>query len=85
MTLNDVVNMIHTDDGHLTAFVFDDESERDLFRSGGQADAYLFSVKSPYVCHFYLNERFSNAEVVAICPVSNDTVDIIIKDGADNG
>ena len=79
MTLNDIVNMIHSDSGDMTVFVFDNEEDRDAFRHGYGNDGYIFSAKSPYVFSFFIKEKFSSAEVTAICPVSCNIIDVIIK------
>ena len=81
MTLNDMVDMLHPDQ-EMTVFVFDSETDRDMYRANEICfdDAVLFAVKSPFSCAFYLDKRFTDAEVSAVCPVSGDTVDIIIKE-----
>lgn len=78
MNLNDLVNMIHTDDCNLTVFVFDDEVERDDFRQNGQPEGILFVVRSQYVMKWFIQNRFAEAKVHAVCLVDKNTVDVII-------
>lgn len=80
MTLNDVVNMIHTDEANLMVYVFCDEDYRDLYRKDGSDEGLLFVISSPYVCKHFLKDRFADAEVTAVCPVSNRVVDVIISE-----
>lgn len=86
MTLNDVVNMIHTDEANLMVYVFDDEDYRDLYRKDGSDEGLLFVISSQYTCKYFLKDRFADAEVTAVCPVSNRIVDVIISEekGADD-
>lgn len=86
MTLNDVVNMIHTDEANLMVYVFNDEDYRDVYRKGGSDEGLLFVISSPYVCKYFLKDKFADAEVKAICPASSNVMDVIISEakGADD-
>ena len=79
MTLNDFVNMIHTDNADLKVFVFDCEEGRDEYRHGTDLSYLLFSVMSPYRLSVFLKDRFANAEVECCCPVDNNTMDVVIR------
>ena len=46
MSLNDLVNMIYTENADLTVYVFDSEDGRDEFREHDAFDCLLFSVRS---------------------------------------
>ena len=79
MSLNDLVNMIYTDDEKLTVYVFDSEDDRDEFREHDAFDCLLFSVRSPNILRSFLQTRFAEAKVLCLCLVNGNTVDVVIE------
>ena len=79
MSLNDLVNMIYTDNAELTVYVFDSEDGRDEFREHDAFDCLLFSVRSPNILRSFLQNRFSEAKVICLCLVDSHTVDVVIE------
>ena len=80
MSLNDLVNMIYTENADLTVYVFDSEDGRDEFREHDAFDCLLFSVRSPCILRSFLQDRFSKAKVLCLCLVDGNTVDVVIED-----
>lgn len=80
MSLNDLVNMIYTENADLTVYVFDSEDGRDEFREHDAFDCLLFSVRSPNILRSFLQNRFSEAKVLCLCLVDGNTVDVVIED-----
>ena len=80
MNLNDLVNMIYTENADLTVYVFDSEDGRDEFREHDAFDCLLFSVRSPNILRSFLQDRFSKAKVLCLCLVDGNTVDVVIED-----
>lgn len=80
MSLNDLVNMIYTDNADLTVYVFDSEEDRDEFREHDAFDCLLFSVRSPNILRSFLQTRFAEAKVLCLCLVDGNTVDVVIED-----
>ena len=80
MSLNDLVNMIYTENADLTVYVFDSEDGRDEFRKHDAFDCLLFSVRSPKILRSFLQNRFSEAKVLCLCLVDGNTVDVVIED-----
>lgn len=80
MSLNDLVNMIYTDNADLTVYVFDSEDGRDEFREHDAFDCLLFSVRSPNILRSFLQNRFAEAKVLCLCLVDGNTVDVVIED-----
>lgn len=80
MSLNDLVNMIYTDNAELTVYVFDSEDGRDEFREHDAFDCLLFSVRSPNILRSFLQNRFAEAKVLCLCLVDGNTVDVVIED-----
>ena len=79
MSLNDLVNMIYTENADLTVYVFDSEDGRDEFREHGAFDCLLFSVRSPNTLRSFLQNRFAEAKVLCLCLVDGNTVDVVIE------
>ena len=79
MNLNDLVNMIYTDDAKLTVYVFDSEEDRDEFREHDAFDCLLFSVRSPNILRSFLQTRFADAKVLCLNLVDSHTVDVVIE------
>lgn len=79
MSLNDLVNMIYTDNAELTVYVFDSEDGRDDFREHDVFDCLLFSVRSPNILRSFLQNRFAEAKVLCLCLVDGNTVDVVIE------
>lgn len=79
MTLTEIVNMIFTNTGDLTVFCFMSEESRDNYRAYPNDGGLEFAFRSPLKCNVFLNERFANAEVMQIYPVSNRIVDVVLK------
>lgn len=80
MSLNDLVNMIYTENADLTVYVFDSEDGRDEFREHDAFDCLLFSVRSPNILRSFLQDRFAKAKVLCLCLVDGNTVDVVIED-----
>ena len=80
MNLNDLVNMIYTENADLTVYVFDSEDGRDEFREHDAFDCLLFSVRSPNILRSFLQDRFAKAKVLRLCLVDGNTVDVVIED-----
>ena len=80
MSLNDLVNMIYTENADLTVYVFDSEDSRDEFREQNAFDCLLFSVRSPNILRSFLQNRFAEAKVLCLCLVDGNTVDVVIED-----
>lgn len=81
MTLTQMINMIITGNADLTAYVFEDEQDRDEFRGNKQIDALLFAARSPYVFDTFIKDKYANAEVCKLCLVSCNEIDIVIDTG----
>ena len=79
MNLNDLVNMIYTENADLTVYVFDSEDGRDEFREHDAFDCLLFSVRSPNILRSFLQDRFAKAKVLCLCLVDGNTVDVVIE------
>ena len=80
MSLNDLVNMIYTENADLTVYVFDSEDGRDEFREHNAFDCLLFSVRSPNILRSFLQNKFAEAKVLCLCLVDGNTVDVVIED-----
>ena len=80
MSLNDLVNMIYTENADLTVYVFDSEDGRDEFREHDAFDCLLFSVRSPNILRSFLQDRFAKAKVLCLCLVDGNTVYVVIED-----
>ena len=80
MSLNDLVNMIYTENADLTVYVFDSEDGRDEFREHDEFDCLLFSVRSPNILRSFLQDRFAKAKVLCLYLVDGNTVDVVIED-----
>lgn len=80
MNLNDLVNMIYTENADLTVYVFDSEDGRDEFREHDAFDCLLFSVRSPNILRSFLQNKFAEAKVLCLCLVNGNTVDVVIED-----
>lgn len=80
MSLNDLVNMIYTENADLTVYVFDSEDGRDEFREHDAFDCLLFSVRSPNILRSFLQNKFAEAKVLCLCLVDGNTVDVVIED-----
>ena len=79
MSLNDLVNMIYTENADLTVYVFDSEEGRDEFRKHDALDCLLFSVRSPNILRSFLQNKFAEAKVLCLCLVDGNTVDVVIE------
>ena len=84
MNLNDLVNMIYTDDAKLTVYVFESEDDRDEFREHDAFDCLLFSVRSPTILRSFLQTRFADAKVLCLNLVDSHTVDVVIEHTYEN-
>lgn len=78
MTLTDFTNMVFTDSGDLTVYCFESEDERDGYRSNPKEGGLMFAFSSPFKCSVFLNEKYANAEVIQMYPVSNRTIDVVL-------
>ena len=79
MSLNDLVNMIYTENADLTVYVFDSEDGRDEFREHDAFDCLLFSVRSPNILRSFLQNKFAEAKILCLCLVNGNTVDVVIE------
>ena len=79
MSLNDLVNMIYTENADLTVYVFDSEDGRDEFREHDAFDCLLFSVRSPNILRSFLQDRFAKAKVLCLYLVDSHTIDVVIE------
>lgn len=79
MSLNDLVNMIYTENADLTVYVFDSEDGRDEFREHDAFDCLLFSVRSPNILRSFLQTRFADSKVLCLNLVDSHTIDVVIE------
>ena len=78
MTLGDFTNMIFTDSGDLAVYCFESEEARDCYRSDPKEGGLEFAFCSPFKCSVFLNEKYANAEVIQMYPISDRAVDVVL-------